>query len=202
VTLPPSYFDELYLHHEDPWGFRDRSYERRKRALTLACLPADHYGTVLEPGCSIGVLTAGLAERADRVVAMDVSAASLRSAASHLPAAVELRLGAVPGDWPDGRWDLVVLSEVGYYLRADDWRATAGLAVRTAGDLIAVHWRHPVDDYPLGGDEVHHILGVEAAAAGMHLLVSHVEEDLRAEVWSADRRSVARRTGLLAPGSA
>ena len=68
---------------------------------------------------------------------------------------------SVPQEWPDGMFDLVVVSEVGYYLGPADLeqlldRAVGSLAPR--GTLLACHWRHPVPDYPATGDEVHHRL--------------------------------------------
>ena len=65
----------MYAGAEDPWGFRSRWYEQRKRDVTLAALTRPRYRRAFEPGCSIGVLTAALAERCDEVVAADVDAA-------------------------------------------------------------------------------------------------------------------------------
>ena len=39
MTLPGDYFDGVYAAGPDPWGFTDRWYEERKRAVTLAALP-------------------------------------------------------------------------------------------------------------------------------------------------------------------
>jgi SAM-dependent methyltransferase len=197
TSLPRAYFDEVYRASRDPWGFRTRSYEVRKRQLTIAMLPDPIYQSVFEPGCSIGVLTAMLAERSERLLAMDISAQALEIAAADLPANVELRQGTLPDDWPDGQFELVLLSEVGYYLGEDDCRRMAELAASSARDLMAVHWRHPVDDYPLSGDEVHSILEDAAQANNLTPLIHHREEDLCVDVWSADPRSVARRSGLL-----
>ena len=72
MTLGQPYFDDLYRHHPDPWGFRTRWYETRKRQMTMAALPDQHYASVFEPGCSIGLLTRLLAARSDRVLAMDI----------------------------------------------------------------------------------------------------------------------------------
>ena len=47
------------------------------------------------------------------------------------------------------------------------------------GVLAACHWRHPVSDYPLSGDEVHAALRREA---GLSLLAEHVEEDFRLDI--------------------
>lgn len=197
MTLGPEYFDALYADNADPWGFRTRWYEERKRRLTMAALLEATYGSVFEPGCSIGALTADLAARADRVLAMDVSAQAIEAAAErHLPN-VELRQGSVPDEWPPGRFDLVILSELGYYLDQRDCHRLAGLALRAGDELLAVHWRHPVADYPLSGDRVHQILADQAAALGFQRVVDHVEPDVRLETWSRDPRSVAARTGLV-----
>jgi Nodulation protein S (NodS) len=196
MTLQAPYFDRLYRDERDPWGFRSRPYEVRKRALTLACLPEAHYSTAFEPGCSIGVLTSDLAARSDEVLSMDLSALALASARESVPPNVELRQGAVPAEWPTESFELVLLSEVGYYLDAPDCRRLGQRAAGSATDLVAVHWRHPVEDYPLSGDEVHRILAGSCSAAGMTHLVEHVEDDFRIDVWSHDARSVALRTGV------
>ncbi len=120
MSLTPDYFDRMYAAADDPWGFTTRWYEQRKYALTLAALPQRRFGTALEVGCSVGVLTAALASRCDRLVALDASAAALASARTRVPAEVELVQAAVPGGWPAGTYDLVLLSEVGYYLDPPD----------------------------------------------------------------------------------
>lgn len=196
MSLPVSYFDRMYADTEDPWGFRSRWYERRKYALTLAVLPEARFGSALEIGCSIGVLTAGLAERCDRLVAMDPSARALAAARERSPAGVEFRSGSVPADWPAGDYDLVLLSEVGYYLDPDDLSALLDLIaadLTPGGVLVACHWRHPVADYPQSGDAVH------AALADRWPRLSRVEEEdfLLDVLQPGGPRSVARRTGLL-----
>ena len=196
MSLPARYFDHLYAGDPDPWGFRTRPYEERKRALTLAALPEARYGSIFEPGCSIGLLTSLLATRADVVVAMDVAASSIDAAARAAPDNVSLLCGAVPADWPEGTFDLVVISEIGYYLDRRDCQQLADLAFGAGTDVVAVHWRHPVEDYPLSGDEVHAILAEGAERGGARRLVAHVEDDLLLDVWSRDGRSVATRTGL------
>ena len=193
------YFDAMYARNDDPWGFTDRWYEARKRAVTLAALPAERYGRVLEIGCSIGVLTEQLAARSDALLAVDVSAAAVASARERLADAPHVRIeraDATDG-LPEGRFDLVVLSEVGYYFAPD---ALAGLvagvraALAEGGTVLACHWRHPVADYVQGGDGVHAAI---AEQLGMHRLVRHEEDDFVLEVFSDDARSVAGRTGLL-----
>ncbi len=196
VTLLRSYFEDLYGKAPDPWEYRSRPYEIRKRAVTVACLPEAHYASAFEPGCSIGVLTSDLATRCDGLLAMDVSSIALDYAAKTKLDHVELRQGEMPKDWPAGSYDLVVLSELGYYLDAADCLRLGDRAAASANDLIAVHWRHPVAEYPLAGDEVHRILSVAGTRAGMTHLIEHQENDFRLDVWSHDSRSVALRTGV------
>ncbi len=195
-------FDRFYTESgEDPWGFTDRWYELRKRALTVASLPREHFARAFEPGCSIGVLTEQLAPRCDDLLATDVSAAAIERARSRTSrfAHVRVELGSVPRQWPDGAFDLVMLSEVGYYSGRVDLdrlvtRATQSL--NPDGVLLACHWRHPVEQYPLTGDQVHDRLRTEP---DLQLTAQHVEEDFVLEVYGRrPASSVARATGLLA----
>ena len=60
-----------------------------------------------------------------------------------------------PAHWPDGRFDLIVISEVAYYLdRADLARLVARVegALLPEADIVLVHWLG-VTHYPLSGDE-------------------------------------------------
>ncbi len=196
--LEAAFFDATYDRHDDPWGYTDRWYEERKRALTLAVLPDARYPRVLEIGCGIGVLTAQLAARADRLVATDVSPPAVeraRERTAGLPH-VQVEVGDVVDALPAGPFDLVVLSEVGYYLdRPTLQRVLTDLRGRLApgGTLLACHWRHPVAAYPLSGDEVHRVL---RRTTDLTLLAEHRETDLLLDVYGADPRSVAERTGL------
>ena len=63
MSVSPQYFEQLFEHDEDPWAFRTRWYEQRKRDLTLACLPRQYYTRIFEPACANGELSAALAER-------------------------------------------------------------------------------------------------------------------------------------------
>lgn len=194
VTLPASYFDRMYAASADPWGFTSRWYEQRKYALTVAALPSPTFRHGLEVGCSIGVLTAALAARCGTLTALDPSRAALSAARTRVPSSVRLVPGAAPGDWPAGTYDLIVLSEVGYYLDAADLHRVLDLVERDlapGGVVVACHWRHPVEDYPLTGDEVH-------AALARWPRISRIEEkDFLLDVLTpGDSVSVAEREGL------
>ncbi len=200
-TLGVDYFDELYATSADPWGLATRWYEARKYALSLALLPAERYHDAFEPGCSIGVLTELLAPRCDRLLSYDGAAAAVREAAARtaqLPQ-VQVQRAVIPGDWPAGTFDLIVFSEILYYFAGDDLARVLSLgvsALRPGGTLLAVHWRHPVADYPRSGDEVHQAL---ARQAGLGRLAEHREPDLLAEVYirgDGQPLSVAQASGL------
>ncbi len=201
MSLSGDYFDDVYAGSADPWGFTERFYERRKYALTVASLPHPSYRKGLEIGCSIGVLTAQLAERCAALTAVDVAAAAVAQArertASHEGVSVQQR--AVPDDWPVGPYDLIVLSEVGYYFAPDDLDVLVGRIrddLEPGGALLAVHWRHPVDDYPQSGDAVHARLDAEPEWTAT---VRHVEDDFLLTVYlrtPPSARSVAQQAGL------
>jgi SAM-dependent methyltransferase len=201
MSLPGEYFDQMYAASNDPWGFTDRWYERRKYALSVAALPRPRYRSALEIGCSIGVLTALLGERCDEVLALDVAEPAVdeaRRRTAHLPG-VHVHQHAVPSDWPAGRFDLVVLSEVGYYFSAEDLRRVLDrlcASLEPGGTLLAVHWRHPVEDYPLDADEVHGALDRDER---LSRTVTHEELDFLLGIYvrtPPPARSVAQETGL------
>jgi SAM-dependent methyltransferase len=159
-SLPPSYFAQIYQANLDPWNFETSLYEREKYLASLAALPLKRYRRAFEVGGSIGVLTRMLADRCDRLLSIDVS--SLAQARAKVRCAdqpqVEFQIMQFPGETPNQTFDLIVLSEVGYYLSekdllmARDWIVNA---LRPGGHLLLVHWTPLVEDYPLTGDEVH-----------------------------------------------
>jgi len=207
VTLSADYFERMYREDNDPWGFTDRWYEERKRAVTLAALPEPRYGCAYEPGCSIGVLTLGLADRCESLLASDISPIALREADRRLEGRcnVLLERRQLPEEWPHGQFDLVVLSELLYYFDERDLPnvlAKASRAVAPGGTLLSVHWRWAVADYPQRGDAVQGALAAEVAGTLVRT-VHHSEADFdlavyvkRYDVDDVGGCSVAQRTGL------
>lgn len=159
TSVPIARFEATYARSPDPWGFATRWYETRKYALTMAALAQPRYQRGFEPGCSIGMLTAQLAERCDYLLAADGVDAAVEQARDRLAGRDHVTVNklVLPEEWPDGPWDLVVLSELGYYFDGDDLGLLLGRAAETTvagATLIAVHWRGATD-YPLTGDAVH-----------------------------------------------
>ena len=158
-------FERRYLTDPDPWHFATSPYEQRRYDVTIACLPQPHYRRAFEPGCAIGELSRRLAQRCDALVAWDAAPTVVELARKRLAgtAHVEVAARAVPGEWPDGTFDLVVLSEIGYYFELDALRRLAARATTSldaGGTLIATHWLGHSADHVLHGDEVHTALAV------------------------------------------
>ena len=199
-SMEADWFDEFYRRNsDDPWGFESRWYEQRKRALLLATLPARELGDVFEIGCATGLLTAQLAPRAREVIAMDAATAAVETARARLApeARVSVRQGRVPEDWPTGRFDTIIFSEIGYYLSPTDLQHTLLRIEASLGDddhVVACHWRHSVAEYPQTGDQVHEAL---RSVPGWETVSLHVEKDFLLEVFARrPARSVAEREGL------
>lgn len=205
MTVPVEHFERIYARAEDPWGFASRWYEERKRSVVLACLPERRYASAYEPGCSIGVLSCELAKRCDSLLAADASPTALARAAARLEGLPNVRLERhrLPDEWPSGRFDLVVLSEMLYYFDLDDLADVchrAVDAVAAGGTLVSVHWRRHAPDHPRRGDEVQLALAA-AASVGLRRTVSHLEDDFALAVHVRPRTAElsadapARRTG-------
>lgn len=159
-SLPPQYFDALYQADPDPWKFETSDYEASKYDATIAALPKPRYRSTLEIGGSIGVLTEKLAARTDALLSIDVSKIAQKRAiqrCQHLPH-VQFQIMQVPNEFPNASFDLILVSEVGYYLSLEDLRTAQQQilnALKPGGHLLLVHWTLYAKDYPLSGDEVH-----------------------------------------------
>ncbi len=186
-TLTQTYFDDVYRASDDPWNFTTSDYERAKYEATLAALPKTHYTNAFEIGCSIGVLSAMLAPRCAALLSIDASALPLKTARERLAPypQVTVEQRSIPADSPASPFDLILLSEVGYYLSVADLalartQITANLV--TGGDLVLVHWTPPVHDYPLTGDQVHEAF---MAVSGSNQPLTHLHNQ-RADTYRLD----------------
>lgn len=186
MSVTADYFDELFADSDDPWAFRTRWYEQRKRDLTLAALPRQRYARAFEPGCANGELSLRLAERSDELVCMDMSARAVelaRKRLNHLARAKVIE-GCLPGDWPEGSFDLIVISEWAYYLEPEVFvqvieRIVSSL--KADGAVLACHWLHPIEGCPMQGREAHDLL---ARHLPMARTLRHEETDFLLEMWS------------------
>jgi hypothetical protein len=151
------HFRRLYARSADPWAFRTSAYEQAKYRRTVSVLGERRFRSAFEPGCSIGVLTRMLATRCDALLAADIVEEPLlaaRAGCADMPWVRFARL-RIPNEWPAGSFDLIVLSEVLYFLAPCDIAAVAAhvcTALEPNGTVLSVNWRGRGDD-PCGGDE-------------------------------------------------
>lgn len=182
-TLPTTYFDDVYRANNDPWSFETSPYEQAKYEATLSALPRERYANAFEIGCSIGVLSERLAQRCDRLLAVDASELPLQAARVRLQpySQVTVKQMSIPSEFPDDQFDLILMSEVGYYLAMDDLKRARQKMLdqlTNDGQLLLVHWTPFVPDYPLTGDQVHDEF-LTSAGAGKplrHLLGQRTEK--------------------------
>ncbi len=196
-SIGPDYFEGLYRADPDPWDFATSAYEQAKYDATLAALGSERSRRALEVGCAIGVLTARLAAACDRLLSVDVSETALltaRSRCASLPN-VDLRRLALPGEAPEGQFDLIVLSEVAYYWDDSDLARMGELLKRkvaAGGRVLLVHWTGETD-YPQTADTAVDRLA-QAAGAEFSVALADRTADYRLDLW--------RRNGGEAQGAA
>jgi 2-polyprenyl-3-methyl-5-hydroxy-6-metoxy-1,4-benzoquinol methylase len=146
-----AHFERLYSANPDPWGFTTSAYEQAKYARSLAAIADRSYASALEVGCSIGVLSQRVAPLCERFLGVDITDMPLdaaRQRCGDLPQARFLRM-AIPAEWPEGPLDLVLLSEVLYFLDDSDISQIAARlreTVEPSGRVLLVNWTGTLDD--------------------------------------------------------
>lgn len=177
-SLDAAFFNRLYENNQDPWDFENSPYEREKYEVTLTAIPGRDYENVFEIGCSNGVLSEKLARICKRLLAVDASEIAVRNAKQRLAHYPHVRVAemAVPNHFPQEKFDLILLSEVGYFLSIEDLiiaRDEMIGALLPKGHLLLVHWTPEVEEFPLTGDQVHELF-FESAREGRFALLKHL----------------------------
>ena len=136
--------------------------------------------------------------RCDRLLVSDVCGRAVELARMRLAESLHVQVAQaqLPRDWPEGSFDLIVISELGYFLTPQDLDALADntlATLRPGGTVLACHWRRPIEGCSLAGEEVH--LRLEQRL-GLERLTELREADCILTVWSSDGRSVAEREGF------
>jgi SAM-dependent methyltransferase len=151
----PDHFKQLYEWSPDPWDLAGSPYEAAKYQHTLDMLGDRHFVAGLEVGCSVGVLTRRLALRCNAFLAVDIIEEPLRLARGRCADLTHVRFARVqaPQEWPDEMFDLVVLSEVLYFLSPCDIEVCAHRVVASTTHnaiLLLVNWLGQSDDPSTG----------------------------------------------------
>ena len=191
-----SVFDRIYEADPDPWKFETSDYERSKYADTLAQLGDRQFEHGLELGCSIGVMTQALSERCRTLLAVDLAEAAIARASTRCAVqlgsgAVEFRRAVLPGewDWNDRRFDLILVSELLYFLSPADNAALAARCVAQARPgcvALLVNWTGPTDT-PCTGDEAAGLFADALAAGGFRRSAPLVRDGYRLDLLERPR---------------
>lgn len=150
-SRPAAHFQRLYQANSDPWSFRTSTYEQAKYRHTLEALDKRRFQSGLEIGCSIGILTRMLAPQCERLLGVDIVEEPLVEARIHCADQPQVRFERMqaPLQWPDDHFDLIVFSEVLYFLSAEDIRQCGRRVLDTLlpdGTIVLVNWLGPTDD--------------------------------------------------------
>lgn len=191
-------FDDLYRDSRDPWGTNTRWYERRKRALLIASLPREHYGSIYEVGCGTGHISVELSKRCTTLLASDASTGAVTLAATALAAYSNAKVvrHLLPDDWPAQPFDLTVFGEVLYFLDDRSRTRVAALARTSAGrtgTVIACDWRAAIEGRGHSGEDAHRQF---EAALDLPRRFEYLDDDFVLTAWSVDTVSVAVQEGL------
>ena len=173
-SAPASFFDETFRKSSDPWRYTSSFYETSKFRTTIRCLPKVQFKNAFEIGCAIGVLSQKLAKKCDRLLSVDYSEVGLEEARKRCAGLPQVRFEQmqIPQQFPTEKFDLILFSEVGYYLTMPDLLTTKQKIIDQllpGGYLLMVHFRYPVESFILNGDIVHDTFIQESAQFLKHL---------------------------------
>jgi len=222
-----AYFDALYHDNADPWQYQTRWYEERKRNTCLALLPKPHYTSAIELGCGNGVLSELLAQRCQQLVSVDGNQQAVQLAQKRLAALPHVKViqGIIPDmlssltavcshhdsvtQYTSGSqpcFDLIVISEVLYYLSPSDVDIVIEWAMRHLapnGTLLCCHWRYAIEGFALTGETVHkrlhHAFSTYTAPQSSAFIHQSqmIDSDFLLDIWQQSTDSIATQEHLV-----
>lgn len=137
-------FEAMFRSSIDPWNYRTSQFEARKRQVLLRACGSTKVGRALELACAIGETSRALTSRCLSLVATDGAPTALAEARRLTPTRlrIDYRPGILPKDVPRGPFDLIVVSEIAYYLSArqlDQLARTLIKVVAPGGRIVVLH---------------------------------------------------------------
>ena len=144
-------FELKFQHNIDPWNYTASRFEHFKRDVLLRACGCRTYGRGLELACAIGETTRYLAHRCIRLLAVDSSRTALCEAERRLRHCrhVTLRQARLPDQTPHGPFDLIVASEIVYYIAPHhlyDLLRKLDLALASGGRIVVLDHCRPFGD--------------------------------------------------------
>lgn len=157
------FFEAMFRDTKDPWNFAADPYEQFRYFTILQAIQPGPYRYAFEPGCSVGALTEKLATICQRVDSCDFSEAAVRQAQERCASfpGVRVRCASLTDSAIYGDYDLIVLSEIGYYFSFATLQClidNIASSMQPGATLLASHWLGSSADHVLSGDEVHALM--------------------------------------------
>jgi SAM-dependent methyltransferase len=157
----PTWWDGVF-ESEDPFFFDSNPREALKYERTLELCGPGPFTHALEVGCAEGAFTERLAPRCLKLQAVDISAVAVQRASERTRAfpGVSCERRTLPAEFQAGAFDLIVASDVLYYLSLPELEASLSAlerALAPGGALVLVHYAPPMGAM-FDGDEVHDLL--------------------------------------------
>lgn len=150
-AIDPAGFEAKFRADIDPWNYRASRFEAFKRRALLQACGDRPLGRALELACAIGETSHVLASRCLRLLALDASPTAVGHASRtyrHMPR-LAFRRAELPQGMPRGPFDLIVVSELAYYLTPLALRSLMRKAERElapGGRLVVLHHLTPFGD--------------------------------------------------------
>lgn len=149
----------------DPNSWNLGPCERAKHEQTLALLPRARYASALEVGASNGALGRLLAPRCDRYLGIEANRRAIDIARRDVLPSMAFRFCVVPDRFPNGPFDLILLSDVLSFLGREDLERLARQAAVASplGDIVCVNYLGPTGR-ELGGAQAARIFSAALGA--------------------------------------
>jgi len=144
-------FDAKFEANPDPWNYRTSRFEAFKRKVLLQACGVRPFGRGLELACANGETTRMLARRCLKLTAVDGSKAAVEEARRRTAELSNVRVtqADLPAQLPQGAFDLIVVSELLYYLDQQALNRTLArcwTALAPGGRIVLLHHTIFFDD--------------------------------------------------------
>lgn len=193
--IDPDGFEAMFQKDADPWNYAASPFEAYKRDTLLRACGERLYGRGFELACANGETTKRLARRCLNLLAVDSSQTVIAEARRRTRDLdnVELRRATLPAETPSGPFDLIVASEILYYLSLPHMMILLGQLERSlapGGRLVVLHHTLSFAD----ANQVPAMAQRRAKAAlSLNLSLVHERRERRFEVFAVEKPRVSTR---------
>jgi SAM-dependent methyltransferase len=168
--VPQRSFEQIY-RRRDPWSYLTSPYEQGKYEHTLKLVGEGTRRRALELGCSEGAFTEKLAlhQVAEQIVGVDISAVAIERARERCArfAQVQFRRADILQESLEGRFDILFIMEILYYM-GSDLRVVCGRLAPLLADGCTAVLVHSLGILPLHRSFQENL--------GLRLVSEHVEK--------------------------